>query len=91
MYYGENPISPLTISLPMDGLTDLPSPQDTSSIDYQLAGQDTETALVVCYYLDATPKLFRYLFSGEVTKIDIRIHMNWHLLSADLLGRLSMS
>ena len=91
MDYGENPISPLTISLPMDGLTNLPSPQDTSPIDYQLAGQDTETALVVCYYLDATPKLFRYLLSGEVTKMDIKIHMNWHLLSADLLGLHSRS
>ena len=63
----------------MDGLTNLPSPQDT------------ETALVVCYYLDATPKFFLVPFSGEVTKIDIRIHMNWHLLLADLLGRLSKS
>ena len=27
-------------------------------IDYQLAGQDTKTTLVVCYYLDAAPKLF---------------------------------
>ena len=60
----------------MDGLTNLPNPQDTSPIDYQLAGQDTETALVVCYYLDATPKLFWYFFSGGVTKIDIKIHMN---------------
>jgi len=75
----------------MDGLTNLPSPPDTSAIDYQLADQDTETVLVVCYHLDATPKLFRYLFSGEVTKMDIRIHMNGHLLSADLPGRLSMS
>ena len=91
MDYGENPISPLTIPLPMDGLTNLPSPQDTSPIDLQLAGQDTETSLVVCHYLDVTPKLFRYLISGQVTKIDFRIHMNWHLLSADLLGRLSMS
>ena len=57
----------------MDGLTNLPNPRDTSSIDCQLAGQNTETMLVVCYYLDATPKIYRYLFSGEVTEIDIRI------------------
>ena len=75
----------------MDGLTNLPNPQDTSSIDCQLAGQNTEMMLVVCYYLDAAQKIYRYLLSGEVTKMDIRKHMNWHLLSADLLGRLSMS
>ena len=91
MDYGENPISPLTISLPRDGLTNLPSPQDTSPIDYQLAGQDTETTLVVCYYLDATPKLFRYLFSGEVTEIDIIIHVNGHLILGDPIGCLPMS
>ena len=35
----KNPISPLTIPLPMDGLTNLPNPQDMSSIDCQLASQ----------------------------------------------------
>src|SRR6266540_7097105 len=62
MDYGENPISPLTIPLPMDGLTNLPNPQDTSSIGCQLAGQNTETMLVVllsgCHPEDLPVPLF---------------------------------
>ncbi len=91
MDYGENPISPLTIPLQMDGLTNLPNPQDMSSIDCQLAGQNTETMLVVCYYLDAAQKIYRYLLSGEVTESDIGIHGDWHLLLGDPIGCLPIS
>ena len=91
MDYGENPISPLIMFLLIDGSTNLPIPKVTSPIDCQLAEYNTETMLVGCYYLDAVPKIYRYLFSGEVTKIDIRIHVNWHLLLGDPIGCLPMS
>jgi len=73
MVYEENPTSLLTIPLPIDESTNLPIPMATSSIDCQLASQNTEEMLVACYYPDATPEDLPVISQGKDTEFVIEI------------------